>query len=175
MKCESLRRRQRLTTRREVQVVLHLGRRVRCSGLSLFFYPARNGNSPCWSVKNWVPRTLETNTSAGLAKPFGATGPTYLHQAIKTCVFIKRPVIFTMSRPRFSKLTGWLSKLAVALIRFYQVVLSSAFGGQCRFYPSCSEYSRRAFIKYGPVKAAGRTLWRLARCNPLNPGGVDEP
>jgi hypothetical protein len=73
------------------------------------------------------------------------------------------------------KLTRWPSLIAVALIKFYQTALSPALGGQCRFYPSCSEYSRRAFLKYNPVKATGMSLCRLARCNPLNPGGVDEP
>ncbi len=50
-----------------------------------------------------------------------------------------------------------------------------SFGGQCRFYPSCSHYAKRALIKHGLIRGSFMTAWRLARCNPFNSGGVDEP
>ena len=50
-----------------------------------------------------------------------------------------------------------------------------SFGGQCRFYPSCSRYAKRALIKHGLIRGSFMTAWRLARCNPFNSGGVDEP
>ena len=80
-----------------------------------------------------------------------------------------------MSKPLSLKLIKWPSFAVVALIRFYQISLSPVLGGQCRFYPSCSEYSRQAYLKYGLIKGTYRSLWRLTRCNPLHPGGVDQP
>lgn len=80
-----------------------------------------------------------------------------------------------MFRQLSLKLTRWPSKAAAELIEIYQATLSPLLGARCRFYPSCSEYSRLAFLKYGLIKGAALTLWRLVRCNPLNPGGVDEP
>ena len=51
-----------------------------------------------------------------------------------------------------------------------------AFEGRpspCRFYPTCSEYSREAIETHG----AGRGLWltvrRLVRCRPFGPSGFD--
>lgn len=80
-----------------------------------------------------------------------------------------------MFKPLFSKLIRGPSQAAAGLIKLYQTTLGPALGGQCRFYPSCSEYSRLVILKYGLVRGAGLTLWRLAKCNPLHPGGVDEP
>ncbi|MFH1238488.1 MAG: membrane protein insertion efficiency factor YidD [bacterium] len=43
----------------------------------------------------------------------------------------------------------------------------------CRFYPSCSEYSKEAIEKYGPGKGAVLSLKRLLKCQPFHPGGYD--
>ncbi|RJP76158.1 MAG: membrane protein insertion efficiency factor YidD [Candidatus Zixiibacteriota bacterium] len=69
----------------------------------------------------------------------------------------------------------WPSRIAVALIDLYRASFSAVLGGQCRFYPSCSAYARQAVLKYGLIRGGGKSLWRLLRCNPLHPGGVDEP
>ncbi|HKM40571.1 MAG TPA: membrane protein insertion efficiency factor YidD [Patescibacteria group bacterium] len=45
--------------------------------------------------------------------------------------------------------------------------------GVCRFTPTCSEYGIQAFKKYGVIKGAKKTIWRIIRCNPFNPGGHD--
>lgn len=58
-------------------------------------------------------------------------------------------------------------------VRFYQFTVGSVLGGRCRFYPSCSEYSRQSLHKHGAVKGIGKTIWRIIRCNPWNPGGYD--
>lgn len=47
--------------------------------------------------------------------------------------------------------------------------------GFCRFYPSCSEYSRATIEKRGWVVGSCRALWRIIRCNPWSRGGVDLP
>lgn len=61
----------------------------------------------------------------------------------------------------------------IALIRVYQKLLSPVLGTQCRFYPTCSRYAVEALQNHGAVRGSWLMLRRLARCHPLNPGGVD--
>ena len=65
--------------------------------------------------------------------------------------------------------------LFVGLIRVYQVVGAPLFGGACRFYPSCSEYARAAIARDGPWRGGLSAAGRLARCTPLQRGGLDLP
>jgi len=60
-------------------------------------------------------------------------------------------------------------------IRFYQRFISPFLPQSCRFYPSCSEYSRLAFEKYPFPKALAKSIFRLLRCHPFHPGGIDMP
>jgi len=68
-----------------------------------------------------------------------------------------------------------LPKLSLlALIRLYQLTVSPALPADtCRFYPSCSHYGYQAIYKYGAFKGLMLTIWRILRCNPFNPGGLD--
>ena len=43
----------------------------------------------------------------------------------------------------------------------------------CRFYPTCSEYTKQAIIKYGIIKGLWLGIKRISKCHPLNPGGYD--
>lgn len=43
----------------------------------------------------------------------------------------------------------------------------------CRFYPSCSEYSKQAFKKYNFLKALFLSFYRIIRCNPFSKGGYE--
>jgi putative membrane protein insertion efficiency factor len=61
----------------------------------------------------------------------------------------------------------------IGLIRLYQFTLSGWLGGQCRFYPSCSNYAVEAIARHGAVRGVALTTWRLARCGPFTAGGVD--
>ena len=67
-----------------------------------------------------------------------------------------------------------MKKAAMLAIRLYQLVLSPFLGGQCRFYPSCSAYTREAIAKYGLLKGIALGGKRLLRCHPFHPGGVDQ-
>lgn len=58
-------------------------------------------------------------------------------------------------------------------IRVYRATLSGWLGGQCRFYPSCSQYGETAVRTHGAVKGTAMALWRIARCNPFGSGGLD--
>lgn len=59
------------------------------------------------------------------------------------------------------------------VIRVYQKLFSPFLPKACRFYPSCSEYSRESIIKHGVFRGIFFTLIRLAKCHPFHPGGYD--
>jgi hypothetical protein len=64
-------------------------------------------------------------------------------------------------------------KVFIALLAFYQRLVSPAFPPRCRFYPSCSHYAKEAIEKYGALKGVFLAIRRVLRCHPLHPGGVD--
>jgi uncharacterized protein len=66
-----------------------------------------------------------------------------------------------------------MKSIAILLINFYQKFLSPMLGKTCRFYPSCSSYSKEAFYKYGFLKGFFLTLKRLLKCHPFHSGGYD--
>jgi len=69
------------------------------------------------------------------------------------------------------------------LIRLYQKTLSPDHGwfrflhphGYCKYYPTCSEYSRKVIKRRGLLVGIPKTIWRVLRCNPWSKGGVDLP
>lgn len=70
----------------------------------------------------------------------------------------------------------WLTPrcLLVALVWLYQKLLSPLYPPTCRYYPSCSAYSITALRRHGALAGTVLTVWRLLRCNPFTPGGVDD-
>jgi putative membrane protein insertion efficiency factor len=64
-------------------------------------------------------------------------------------------------------------RLILALIRFYQRFISPFLGPRCRFYPSCSEYSRQSFMRHGLLVGLCRSIVRMSKCHPFHPGGYD--
>ena len=67
--------------------------------------------------------------------------------------------------------------LLIGLIRLYQRLLSPllnfAFGPRCRFHPTCSAYAVQALERHGVVRGSVLAARRIARCHPLNEGGLD--
>jgi putative membrane protein insertion efficiency factor len=59
------------------------------------------------------------------------------------------------------------------IITFYQRVISPYLPRSCRFYPTCSDYSRQAILKYGVIKGGAMAMKRLLKCHPWHPGGYD--
>ncbi|WP_319406678.1 membrane protein insertion efficiency factor YidD [uncultured Desulfosarcina sp.] len=66
-----------------------------------------------------------------------------------------------------------MNKLALLLIKLYQIFISPVLGPACRFVPSCSEYAYQAISNYGVWRGCLLALKRLLRCHPFNPGGFD--
>jgi len=68
-----------------------------------------------------------------------------------------------------------MTRIAILLIRFYQRYISRYIltGKNCRFYPTCSEYSLQAYTKYGFIKGSFLSAKRILKCHPFHEGGYD--
>ena len=66
-----------------------------------------------------------------------------------------------------------MKKMLIFFIDVYQILISPLKQKSCRFYPTCSEYSKEAITKFGAVKGGYLSIKRIISCNPLNPGGID--
>jgi len=64
---------------------------------------------------------------------------------------------------------------AHGLIRTYQVTLSSIMGRQCRYLPTCSEYTDEAIQRHGLWRGGWMGLARICRCRPGGASGYDPP
>ena len=65
-----------------------------------------------------------------------------------------------------------LKKIILFLIKIYQKI-SSLTPPRCRFYPTCSEYTKQAIIKHGLLKGGILGVKRIVKCHQLNEGGYD--
>lgn len=68
-----------------------------------------------------------------------------------------------------------MTRPLVLLLEVYKRRISPLLPPSCRFTPTCSEYARLALLKHGLARGLTLTAWRLLRCQPLHPGGVDLP
>ncbi len=74
---------------------------------------------------------------------------------------------------------NWVIALPfVALIHLYRVVspLKKYILGPnagCRFHPTCSAYAIECLQRFSLPVALWKSILRIARCNPLHPGGYD--
>lgn len=66
-----------------------------------------------------------------------------------------------------------MRRLPELLIGFYQRAISPLFPSCCRYYPTCSAYTKEAIHRFGFFRGAWLGLKRILRCNPLFKGGID--
>lgn len=69
-----------------------------------------------------------------------------------------------------------MKKMLIKLIEGYQKHISSYLESKnihCKYYPTCSEYTKQAIQKYGTWKGSLKGIWRILRCNPFSKGGYD--
>ena len=66
-------------------------------------------------------------------------------------------------------------RAAHALIRFYQLTLSSLLGRECRYLPTCSAYADEAIQRHGLWAGSWMGLARVCRCHPWGGSGYDPP
>ncbi len=64
-------------------------------------------------------------------------------------------------------------KICVAIIRAYQLSFHALFGLQCKFYPTCSQYTLEAIVRFGMMRGCYLGFKRIIRCGPNSVGGVD--
>ncbi|MCY4623868.1 MAG: membrane protein insertion efficiency factor YidD [Chloroflexi bacterium] len=63
--------------------------------------------------------------------------------------------------------------LTLALVRFYQRLVSPVLGARCRYLPTCSEYTCEAIELHGTLRGGGLALRRIVRCTPWGGSGYD--
>jgi putative membrane protein insertion efficiency factor len=68
-----------------------------------------------------------------------------------------------------------VTRAVIRLLELYKRRVSPLLPPACRFTPTCSEYARLALLEHGFARGSARAAWRLLRCQPLHPGGVDLP
>jgi hypothetical protein len=60
-----------------------------------------------------------------------------------------------------------------ALINLYKYLISPLLGNNCRFLPTCSEYTKEAIIKFGLIKGTSLGFKRIIKCHPWGKSGHD--
>ena len=66
-----------------------------------------------------------------------------------------------------------ISSVLILFIKAYRIFISPFLGQNCRFYPTCSEYSIQALREYGLFYGLKYIIKRIIRCNPWGGSGVD--
>lgn len=69
-----------------------------------------------------------------------------------------------------------MRRILIFIIKIYQKIISpifSAMGIKCKYYPTCSEYTKQAIERYGCIKGVYIGGKRIIRCNPFSKGGYD--
>ena len=69
-----------------------------------------------------------------------------------------------------------MKKILIKIIEWYQKNISAYLEQKnirCKYYPTCSEYTKQAIIKYGTFKGIWLGIIRIIKCNPFSKGGYD--
>ena len=72
-----------------------------------------------------------------------------------------------------ASLTRLPARAGMTLIRLYRLTLSAFLGRQCRYLPTCSEYTEEAIGRFGLWPGVWMGLARLQRCGPGGASGYD--
>ena len=65
------------------------------------------------------------------------------------------------------------TKFIINLINIYKYLISPLLGNNCRFLPTCSEYTKESIIKFGLIHGVWLGLKRIVKCHPWGKGGYD--
>lgn len=64
-----------------------------------------------------------------------------------------------------------LLRLAMGIVRLYQICISPLVPPSCRFQPTCSAYALEALQRFGPFKGTWLALKRIGHCHPVKWAG----
>lgn len=65
-----------------------------------------------------------------------------------------------------------MKKILIWLINLYQIMPLHSHS-HCRFYPTCSEYTKQAIYEYGAFNGLIIGIKRILRCRPFGKSGID--
>ena len=66
-----------------------------------------------------------------------------------------------------------IAYILVFLIKSYQLLISPLLGQNCRYLPTCSEYSAQSIREHGFIKGIALSLKRISKCHPWGSHGYD--
>ena len=61
----------------------------------------------------------------------------------------------------------------IACIKIYQLLVSPIIGQNCRYLPTCSEYTIECLKKFGLIKGIILSFKRVSKCHPWGSHGYD--
>ena len=64
-------------------------------------------------------------------------------------------------------------QILIKVIKIYQFFISPMLGQNCRYLPTCSEYSIQSFQQFGIVKGFVLSIKRISKCHPWGNYGYD--
>ena len=57
--------------------------------------------------------------------------------------------------------------ILIVLIKVYKLIISPYLGNNCRYLPTCSEYSIDALKEFGLLKGSFLSIKRILSCHPI--------
>ena len=66
-----------------------------------------------------------------------------------------------------------IKPIFIAIIKIYQFFVSPILGQNCRYLPTCSEYTIQSIHKFGIYKGFSLSLKRISKCHPWGNHGYD--
>ena len=66
-----------------------------------------------------------------------------------------------------------LTKIIIKIIKFYQYLISPLLGNNCRYLPTCSEYTVQSLKQFGIIKGLSLSSKRIMKCHQWGGHGYD--
>ena len=66
-----------------------------------------------------------------------------------------------------------INYILIILIKTYKYLISPILGQNCRFLPTCSEYTIDSLKNFGVIKGSFLSIKRILKCHPLGSNGYD--
>ena len=61
----------------------------------------------------------------------------------------------------------------IKIIKLYKYLISPLLGNNCRYLPTCSEYTTDCLKQFGIIKGSLLSLKRISKCHPWGGHGYD--